>query len=135
MTDKEFLLAGLGVYWGEGAKAARNSLAVVNSDPKVIYFMYLWFRKVFNVPANMFRPQIFINELHRPREKVILGFWSSLLHMDKGQFRKFVFIKSKNKKVYENHDSYYGVLALRIRKGTELKYRILGYLDALGIYR
>jgi len=131
LTPREILLAGLGIYWGEGIKG-KGTVAVANSDPRVISFMLHWFRSMFGVPKEMFRPQIFINDAHRPREKIVRKFWSTLLDIPDAQFRKVVFIKVRNKKVYENHDSYYGVLALRVRRGTSLKYRVLGYLDALG---
>ena len=132
LSDREFLCVGLGIYWGEGSKADKNAIAVVNSDPRLICFAYKWFCDIFHVPKDMFRPQVFINHIHRARGGVVLNYWSELLGIPQPQFRKTVFIKTKNKKVYENHDSYYGVLALRIRKGTNLKYRILGYLNALG---
>ena len=63
------------------------------------------------------------------REKIVLKFWSGLLGLPDHQFRKVVFIKVKNKKVYENHNSYYGVLALRVRKGTSPKYLALGLIE------
>lgn len=133
LTSREMLFTGLGVYWGEGIKG-KGTIAIANSDPKIILFMFRWLRKIFRVPKEMFRPQIFINEVHRSRETVIQEFWSSLLGLSAAQFRKIVFIKVKNKKVYENHNSYYGVLALRVRKGTNLKYKVLAYLDILGAY-
>lgn len=133
LTAREILLAGLGVYWGEGIKG-KGTIAITNSDPKIILFMLHWFQTILEVSKEMFRPQVFINELHRPRERIVLKFWSILLDIPKDQFRKTVFIRAKHKKVYENHDSYYGILTLRVRKGTNLKYRVLGYLDALGAY-
>lgn len=133
LTRREIFLAGLGVYWGEGIKG-KGTVAISNSDPGLVLFMLEWFRLVFGVPREMFRPQVFINESHRSRERVIMQFWSRLLEMPYNQFRKVVFIKVKNKKVYENHNSYYGVLALRVRRGTDLKYKILGYIDALGAH-
>ncbi len=133
LSSREILLAGLGVYWGEGIKG-KGTVAIANSDPKIIFFMFQWFRTMFEIPKEMFRPQIFINEMHRSREHIVQEFWSKLLGLPDTQFRKVVFIKVKNKKVYENHNSYYGVLALRVRKGTSLKYRVLAYLDVLGAY-
>nr|KKS47494.1 MAG: hypothetical protein UV11_C0015G0001 [Candidatus Giovannonibacteria bacterium GW2011_GWF2_42_19] len=47
------------------------------------------------------------------------------------QFGNPVFLVHKQKKVYENYHHYYGVLALRVRKSSRLKYEILGLIDAL----
>lgn len=33
------------------------------------------------------------------------------------------------KKIYENRNVYYGVLALRVSKGGDLKYKILATID------
>lgn len=132
LSQYERMLVGLGLYWGEGVKADKSQLAIVNSDPRLIYFMYKWFRKVFGVKKSEFRPRVFINAIHRPREQKILKFWSALLNIPPGQFGGMIFLNVKNKKVYENYDSYYGVLALRVRKSISLKYRILGLIEALG---
>lgn len=129
LTKRDLLLAGIGLYWGEGTK--KSATALVNSDPNLILFMLRWFRSVMGVRDEMFRPQVFISDIHRPRAQKILAFWSKLLGLPKSQFGNIVFLKRKNKKIYENHDSYYGVMALRVRRGTELKYHILGLIEAL----
>lgn len=134
LSDREILLTGLGIYWGEGAKGSSSVVSVVNSDPRIILYMYQWFQRAFKVDKIMFSPRIFINAQHRSREEKVVNYWSRLLRLPKRQFGKTVFIKVKNKKVYENYDTYYGVLALKVRKGANIKYRILGYLDALGAY-
>lgn len=130
LSDRDFLMAGLGLYWGEGAKSGRLSL--INSDPVVIAFMYAWFQTVFQVQKEDFMPRIFINEMHHSRIKEVVTFWSRLLSLPAKQFGNPTFLKSKAKKIYENYDSYYGVLALQVRKGTELRYRILGLIGAMG---
>ncbi len=129
LSKRDFLMAGLGVYWGEGTK--KSGLALVNSDPQLVLFMFNWFKISLEVKNEDFRPRIFINEIHRPRAEKVLTFWSHLLGLPQDQFGNTVFLKIRNKKVYENHDSYYGVIALRVQKGTDLKYRILGLIEAL----
>lgn len=129
LSKRDLLLTGLGIYWGEGTK--KGNLALVNSDPKLVLFMYKWFKISLGVMKDDFRPQIFINCMHKPRAQKVLTFWSDLLGLPMSQFGNTVFLKMKNKKVYENHDSYFGVIALRVKKGTDLKYRILGLIEAL----
>src|SRR3989344_9469705 len=76
-----------------------------------------------------FRPYVYISESHAGRRGVVLAFWSRLLEVPVPRL-KFILLKGRPKKVYENHESYYGVCALRVRKGTNLKYRILGLIKA-----
>jgi len=132
LSERELFLTGVSLYWAEGVKAAQTRLAFVNSDPKLIRFMYQWFRVCLHVESSEFAPRIFVNEMHKKREKVLVEFWSSLLQLPKEQFGNVVFLKMKQKKVYENYDSYFGVLSLGVAKSTHLKYKILGLIEALG---
>lgn len=131
MTERDLLMLGIGLYWGEGTKSDRSALAIVNSDPEIILVMKKWYKKMFNVEDQEFMPRIFINEIHRPRIKKVVEFWSSLLALPIEQFGNQVFLKIKQKKIYENYDSYYGILSLQVRKSTRLKYEVLGLIDAV----
>jgi len=111
-------------------KAAQSSTAVINSDPRVILVMMRWFSEWFAVERSDFRPRIFISDTHRDREETLLRYWSDTLNLPRSLFTKTVFLP-KRKKVYENRDIYYGVLALRIRRGTRLKYRIIALLERI----
>lgn len=131
LVNRDLLMAGLGLYWGEGSKTDRGNLSFTNSDPDAILFMYKWFSQIMGVKKQDFIPRIFINEIHRPRIEKVLEFWLELLGLPREQLRNTVFIKTKQKKIYENHDSYYGVVSLRIRKSTHLRYRIMGLIEAM----
>lgn len=129
LSRREFLIAGVALYWGEGSK--KSKMSFVNSDPQLILFMFKWFQEIMGVEKDDFMPRIFINEMHRPRAEKILAFWSNLLDLPREQFGNIVFLKMNAKKVYDNYDDYFGVLALGSRKSTSLKYRILGLIEAL----
>ncbi len=129
MTKRDRLMLGIGLYWGEGVKAGGSGTALVNSDPSVILFARNWFEQL-GVQRSDFRPYIYVSEIHKPRECVIMTFWSNFLSIPKEQFNKVIFLKGRPKKIYENHDSYYGVLALRVARGTTLRYKILGLIQA-----
>lgn len=132
LSKRELFISGVALYWAEGVKASQSRLAFVNSDPKLILFMYKWFGLCLQVKSNEFAPRIFINEMHQKREKKLVEYWSSLLQLPKEQFGNVVFLKMKQKKVYENYDSYFGILSLGVVKSTHLKYKILGLIEALG---
>lgn len=123
LSPRELFFLGLGLYWGEGVKADRSTTGISNSDSRVIILAMLWFRKCFQIQKDNFKPQIFISDTHRDRENILLAYWSKVLNLPKHQFAKTVFLP-KNKKIYENRDIYYGVLALRVLKGSDTKYRI-----------
>lgn len=129
ISRRDFLIAGIALYWGEGSK--KSKLSFINSDPTMIKFMFRWFQKIILVRKEEFIPRIFINAIHKPRINKVFRFWSSLLKLPIKQFGSPIFLKKKPKKIYENYDSYYGVLALEIRKSTNLKYRMLGFIEAL----
>src|SRR3989344_8733107 len=127
LSDRDTLMLGIALYWGEGIKSQTGGAGIVNSDPETVLFARKWFEQL-GVTRDLFRPYIFISEIHRPRELKILNFWSQFLQIPREQFSKIVFLKGRPKKIYENHDSYYGVLALRVRRGSGLKYKILGLI-------
>lgn len=129
LTQRDKLMLGIALYWGEGVKVRDSATAVVNSDPATILFARNWFEQL-GVARDMFRPCILISEIHRYREDVVQAFWSKLLAIPPEQFGKIVYLKGAPKKVYENHNSYYGVMALRVRQGTVLKQHILGLIQA-----
>lgn len=133
LSQRDLLIAGIALYWAEGSKSEKSHLSLINSDPNMITFAYKWFRKSLGVKKNEFMPRIFINQMHRPRIDSILKYWAALLDLPKEQFGNPVFLKIKQKKVYDNYDSYNGILALRIKNGTNLKYKILGLIKAFKI--
>ena len=129
LSKRDFLLLGIALYWAEGSKGGK--LSFVNSDPDMISFIYRWFQEIMSVNKEDFIPRIFINEMHRPRIEKVLYFWAHLLSLPKNQFRKTIFIKTKQKKIYENYETYYGMLALRMKCSTNLLYRINGLIKSV----
>lgn len=129
LTERDRLMLGIALYWGEGVKARSGSVAIVNSDQCVIAFAKRWFRQL-GVEDSRFRPRIFISESHRSRESALIEFWADVLGLPKNRFGRTIYLKKRRAKVYENHDSYYGVLALRVLRGTALKYHIIGLIKA-----
>ncbi len=129
LTKRDRLMLGVGLYWGEGVKARSSGTALVNSDPSVILFARDWFEQL-GVERSEFNPYIYVSETHKSRESVIQKFWSNFLSIPVSQFNKVIFLKGGRKKTYENHDSYYGVLALRVARGTTLRYKIMGLIKA-----
>lgn len=84
-AEDPFFVAGVMLYWAEGAKT-NERIKFVNSDPIMIRFMMDWFKKVCNVPLGQFRISLHIHSLHmRPEVEL---YWSKITGIPKKQFYK-----------------------------------------------
>jgi transcriptional regulator with XRE-family HTH domain len=131
ISKKELFIAGLSLYWGEGSKKSPG-VRFYNSDPIVIKFIMHWFRNILKIQDEDFLMYVTINKIHKKRLNDVNKYWSEVTSVPIEQFRKPILIKSKNKKIYENHYVHYGTLCIRIAKSTNLFYQIIGWLKALG---
>ncbi len=132
LSQRECLIACAALYWAEGSKTkSTTGFVFVNSDPKMINFVYKWLIKSGLVFKEDFKPRLSINIIHKPRVDKVLNFWSSLLELPVAQFGNVCYINKPPKKLYDNHDNYYGVLRLEIRRSTSLKYKMLALVDQI----
>ncbi|NQU83009.1 MAG: helix-turn-helix domain-containing protein [Parcubacteria group bacterium] len=131
LSDRDLLIAGLALYWGEGGKKQRD-VKLANADPEVIKFMMKWFREAWKVDEDRFKLTVGINDIHKHRVNEVEQYWSDITKVPRQQFRKTSLIKVKNKKNYDNFPVYYGTLYIYIRRGAEMYYQIMGLIDALG---
>jgi len=130
LSKRELLLLGIGLYWGEGLKSRSGGASLINSDPDLLVLGKRWFEQCLGVNPEDFRPYVYISESHKKRAPEIILYWSTLLNIPQKHFKGPFYTTKKNKKQFENHDSYFGVLALRVQKGTYLKYRIQELISA-----
>lgn len=132
ITTRDIFVIGTALYWAEGSKASSTSgFLLVNSDPIMIKFIYIWLVDIMKVSKLDIYGQVSINEIHRFREEKILNFWSNLLDLPRSQFVKTFFMKVSQKKVYSNHEEYYGVFRIGVRRSSYLKYKTLALIDLL----
>ena len=130
----DLLIAGAALYWAEGAKTSSTfGFSFMNSDPRMVIFMKNFLVSVMGVKEENIVCTIQINSTHEPRIGKVLKFWSSLLKLPLKQFRKPYFVNVKHHKVYDNHDVYYGTLRLKVEKSSNLKYHMLGLIEALNV--
>ncbi len=130
ITERELLIAGLALYWAEGSKKQRR-LELCNSDPKMIKFFLHWLQKCFHVKPADLKCYVGINEMHRTREDSVKAYWSNLTGISLQQFTKTSFKKVKNRKVYSNFENHYGTFVIKVAKGGELYYKVLGLIEGL----
>ncbi len=130
LSKRDLLIAGIALYWAEGSKTDRRFI-FVNSDPAMILLMYKWLKSVFQIEKEAFMPRLSINEIHKPRVHKVLEFWSNLLELPVAQFGNPWYIKAKVHKVYDNYDTYYGILRLGMRDAAPFKYKMLSLISLL----
>jgi len=130
LTEREFFVAGLALYWAEGSKKTRE-VTFCNSDPKLITFMIEWIKRCFDIKTEELAAYVGINEIHKSREKIVREYWSKISRIPLNQFRKTSFKKTKNKKVYKNFDRHYGTLAIKLLKSARNYYKIMGLIEGL----
>ncbi len=130
ISDNEFFIAGIALYWAEGSKKNRK-LHLCNSDPDMIVFMIAWLKKFFGIGTNRLKAVVGINEIHRERETLVKKYWSEITGIPLDQFRRTSFKKVKNNKVYKNFNDHYGTLGIYVLKGSEFYYKMLGLITGL----
>lgn len=126
----DLLMLGIALYWAEGSKST-NRCIFVNSDPEMILLMKRFFIEILEINPEDITITIQINAIHRPRTEKVLRFWLALLQLPREQFTKVYYIKTLPKKRYENHDSYYGIARIIVRKSSGVQYKMLGYTKSL----
>lgn len=130
LTPRELLIAGLCLYWAEGSKG-RGKFSLTNSDPQMIAFYVKWLTVALAIPLGELHPRVFINAIHEPRLKIITQFWASIINIPVSQFANPVLLRDRPKKIYDNHETYYGVLALEVRRGSNYRYKVLGLIEGM----
>lgn len=130
LSEREFFIAGLALYWAEGTKKSRK-LRFVNSDPKMIILILKWFRKFFKIDEEEIKATVGINEIHKQRDGIVKQYWSDITGIPINKFRKTSFKKVKNQKVYDNFNEHFGTLVIDILKPARFYYKIVGLIEAL----
>ncbi len=124
LTQAEFKLAGLMLYWAEGAKS--RLVDFTNSNPAMVALMVRWFREVCSVEDKDFRVQL---HLHAGQdENDLKRYWSKLTNIPLHQFHKS-YIKRAGTGHRKNR-LYRGTAKIRICN-KNLLHRILGMIDGV----
>ncbi len=124
LNKNEFKLAGLMLYWVEGAKS--RYIDITNSDPLLIKFMVDWLRIVCGVPKERFRVSL---HLHSGQSEVkIKRYWSKITKIPTQQFGKS-YIK-KEGSGYRKNILYKGTIKIRVCD-SNLLHRVLGWIEGV----
>jgi hypothetical protein len=127
VSKRDLLIAGIALYLGEGSK--KEYFQFTNSSAALVLLCLRWL-KLFDIEPEQLSARLFVNQSHRDRMYSIEDHWHRVSGIPKTNFTKPHFIKAKSKKQYESRDTYFGVIAIRAYKGSELFYRVLGLMKA-----
>jgi len=86
LSFRDLFIAGLFLYWGEGAKTKMSWFSLSNTDPSMIRFFISWIEKSLHLNRNDIKIRLHLyTDMDIRRE---IDFWSKELNIPKSQFRK-----------------------------------------------
>jgi hypothetical protein len=85
LSEREFLVAGVALYAGEGAKRD-GAVKFANSDPRMVAFYCAWLRRFFEIDETRLRVRLYLHEGLDLAASV--AFWSGLTGIPLSQFQK-----------------------------------------------
>ncbi|BCL20989.1 hypothetical protein ACPCBX_16100 [Streptomyces tuirus] len=130
LSHRELFLAGVVLYWAEGAKdkahsrQRRENLQFINSDPNVIGFYLRWL-DAQDVERERLRFRVYIHESADVTEAE--SYWAELVGVDPSALQRTTLKRHNPRTVRKNvGDSYRGCLAIYVTKSAELYRRMEG---------
>lgn len=85
LTEREFLVAGVALYAGEGTKRD-GAVRFANSDPRMILFFCCWLRRFFEIDESRLRVRLYLHE--GLDLAATIAYWSALTGIPPAQFGK-----------------------------------------------
>jgi hypothetical protein len=132
ISKRDLFIAGIALYLSEGATSDSNEeVSFTNSDYRAVLFIKKWFKKICGFTNDKFVVQIRINKAHIKKTSDLENYWSEILDIPLSQFSKTILIKSKIKKIYPKNNIYYGTVRLKVRRGTQIRRKINGWIEGL----
>jgi len=83
LTDREFLVAGVALYAGEGAKTD-GQVRMANCDPRLLLFFVTWLRRFFVIDERRLHVRVYLHE--GLDLEAANSFWSDLTGIPLSQF-------------------------------------------------
>lgn len=116
-AEAELFGLGLGLYWGEGNKANKNTVRLGNSDPALLNKFIEFLIKFFNIDKKDLKFHLHIfSDINVDKA---LAYWTKKLKINKKQFYKPLITKSGSIGTYKNKSKfgvvtiYYGNIKLK----------------------
>ena len=130
LTKKELELAGIFLYWGEGAKLINGPISLNNTDPQVLKFTLYWLMNALEIPKE--KIQVFLHLYNDMDIKKEMKYWSKELKMPLSQFAK-PFIKESSRIKITHKGFGHGTCGLRVSSILQ-KEKIMMAIKAIADY-
>jgi hypothetical protein len=111
LTKKEIELAGIFLYWGEGAKLINGPISLNNTDPCVLKFTLYWLTYALEIPKA--KIEVFLHLYNDMDIKKEMEYWSRELKMPLKQFAK-PYIKESSRVGLTQKGFGHGTCGLRV---------------------
>lgn len=85
ISDREFLIAGLFLYWAEGSKTKTFAIGLTNTNPNMLILFIRWLQ-FFDVPKSKLKVHLHLYSDMNIKKQI--DFWSKTLDIPISQFRK-----------------------------------------------
>jgi transcriptional regulator with XRE-family HTH domain len=125
LSDREFLVAGLALYAGEGAKRD-GDLIFTNTDPVMMRFFCRWLRHFFDIDKSQLRARLY---LHEDLDlEAAIAFWSDVMGIPPSRFiRPHRAVADASRR---NNRHEYGCASVRLRSRPQHR-KLMGLMEAL----
>jgi len=118
---------GLGLFWGEGNKANKNSVRLGNTDPDLIRVFLVFLDSVYKINHSRLRFGLQIFSDCSP--DTARAYWCRKLSIKPSQFQKVVITQSRKKGTYRTKNQH-GVLTIYF-SNTKLRDTIVSAIERL----
>lgn len=86
LSDRDILIAGYILYWGEGLKSSVSEVGVANTDPAIIRLFIVWMEKVFGISRKEMHVRVhFYSDMDVDKETL---YWMKITGIPRKNFRK-----------------------------------------------
>lgn len=135
INDKEILLLGTMLYWGEGTKQSNTNISqgveFVNSDPRMCRFFIKWITKIVGIGTDRLKFSVYVNEAKKDQKKKYINLWSREVDIPKERIKVY-FTKDRNTNFRRtNRDTYKGQLRIKVSKSTDLNRKVMGWVEGI----
>ena len=114
ISDREFLIAGLFLYWAEGSKTKNFAVALTNTNPKMLILFIRWL-KFFNVSKSKLKVHLHLYSDMNIKKQI--RFLSKTLDIPISQFRKPYIKKTKLSSITYTNGFGQGTCSVIIENG------------------
>lgn len=128
LTDRDLLLLGIGLYWGEGSKRQVGSVSIANMDP-CVHAQFLRWIGLLGARLDAVTARLTISEEANLLQEE--HWWAERLKLPLTCFRRAITRISPTSQRKTRRPDYHGILALRYHD-TPLWHRIMGMVSRAG---